>query len=424
MACNLSDEEFCETNFAEPSPVKKRKDLLPDPKEWKMKLEKRAEFKTKMQQAETEFLTFLESKLTKKDNKLDLLLKSAELDEFNIIKAVDPSNEIKLFPDGRRFFDDEPLQKNKLEPSNWFHDSSIYSSLSLEDFLKLVRQGFLLTRGKSSKEEAGLLRLYCLEILKVEHDALTASSLLQYLSSQPFVFDTISLKSWNSPSFSRLLEILEKSVLGYSPKECQKLFREVCLAALDQRMFSYTHVFPPFLASCIQVSSSEFLVQEEIDWLIQLKLEPEEYFHILKILPQNGDFKDFCLQFASRALCEFVESTNNGKCLSLRDLDLLLKTQKALIRSFSMNKEFHFLNILNYVVLRLLIPPEDETVLEEIMYFIEGLKHYHQQEKGVAYFVLSECINRICLTMQQRIPLHRKRPVDIQCRTKLFMQQS
>ncbi|XP_066905200.1 uncharacterized protein [Halyomorpha halys] len=346
MSSDLSDDDFCETNFCEPSPVK-RCNFLPSAKDRNLQEVRKEALRKRIIETEKECLNVIANSLKVKD------------DELLEDKILPKSSEVLLFsPQGRTFFEPEKISKDNLQPFLWLNNDSQYYEMNLDEFMFHIPQLTLnIYRG----------RLY-------------------------------GIRLWTHRN--RVVSI-NVNQFDYRAEDAKDLFKQACLSALDTKTFSLTSELRELISSCLLVFAVQFNVLNEIDWLISLELKPEEGFRIIEVLPVSGLYADLNLRFAWKFLPSILELQSwsmGNEVVTWHNLVRFVEENESKIRSLSPNYYFCFMYIMKFIVIRL---PEDEKNFAEILLkLLDNLKLHFGQEKGnmsLSHYLSMEAMNRLYL---------------------------
>ncbi|XP_014284291.1 uncharacterized protein [Halyomorpha halys] len=386
MSSDLSDDDFCETNFCEPSPVK-RCNFLPSAKDRNLQEVRKEALRKRIIETEKECLNVIANSLKVKD------------DELLEDKILPKSSEVLLFsPQGRTFFEPEKISKDNLQPFLWLNNDSQYYEMNLDEFMFHIPQLTLTTEGEKEKNK---LIKFCLNLLIQETEVPEVHFLTKFLSQQFIPFNMITFKEWGGLSLPFLIRVISKSVSNYRAEDAKDLFKQACLSALDTKTFSLTSELRELISSCLLVFAVQFNVLNEIDWLISLELKPEEGFRIIEVLPVSGLYADLNLRFAWKFLPSILELQSwsmGNEVVTWHNLVRFVEENESKIRSLSPNYYFCFMYIMKFIVIRL---PEDEKNFAEILLkLLDNLKLHFGQEKGnmsLSHYLSMEAMNRLYL---------------------------
>lgn len=383
MSSDLSDDDFCETNFCEPSPVK-RCNFLPSAKDRNLQEVRKENLRKRILETEKECLNVIANSLKVKD------------DEPIEVKTVPKSSDVLLFsPEGRKFFKPEQITKDNLQPFLWLNNDSIYYEMNLDEFMFHIPQLTLTVEGEVEKNK---LIKFCLNLLIQETDVLGMHLLTKFLSKQFIPFDMINFKEWGVTSLPLLIRLISKSVTNYSAEDARNLFRQACLSSLDTKTFSLTSELRELITACLLVFAVQFNVVNEIDWLISLDLKPEEGFRIIEVLPVSGLYVDLSVRFAWKFLpiiLSLQPCYTDYQVVTWPCLVRFLEENDSKVRNLTPNYYFCFMYIIKFIITRL---PEDDKSSAEMLKLFDNLKPHFNQEKGsLSHYLSMEAMNRLYL---------------------------
>ncbi|CAH1403207.1 unnamed protein product [Nezara viridula] len=386
MSSDLSDDDFCETNFCEPSPVK-RSNFLPSAKDRNLQEVKKEKLRKRILETEKECLNVIANSLKVKD------------DEPLEVKTVPKSSEVLLFsPQGRTFFEQEQITKDNLQPFLWLSNGSQYYEMNLDEFMFHIPHLTLTVEGEVEKNK---LIKFCLNLLIHETDVLGMHLLTKFLSKQFIPFHMINFKEWGGISLPLLIRLISKSVTNYNAGDARDLFRQACLSSLDTKTFSLTSEFRELISACLLVFAVQYNVVNEIDWLISLDLKPEEGFRIIEVLPVSGLYVDLSARFAWTYLPTILglqACSIDNQVVNWHSVVKFLEENESKVRNLTPNYYFCFMYILKFIITRL--PEDDKNSAEILLKLFDNLKLHFSQEKGnmsLSHYLSMEAMNRLYL---------------------------